>query len=497
MDLRSLTRSSALYSLGSIAARAVGFLMIPLYTHYLSPKDYGTLELIEMVTAVTAITFGLMALGGAMTRVYHDKLETEWQNSVVSTAVIGAAGIVTSASVLGMLASPLLAVWVFGGAEHASLLRLTFASLVVSNLMEVGLGYMRIRDRAMRYVAICFLHLVIALCLNILFIVGMGWGLWGFVLSKLITSGIGCVYLIGSVLREVGVRWNPEAARRMVRFGSPLIFGGVSLFIVHFSNRFFVGEFQGLAWVGVFALAYKFGFLISDLVGGPFTRAWSAQFYELTHHKGWEKRFADVFGALFFVVLTAWTGLSMFIPEIVTVMAAPEYHEAATFVPLIALGYAARTFGDFFADILLINRRSFARASITTLSAVASTALNMLLIPRFGVWGASFATLGTWVLFLGVSWRQARREFALPLRYGTLGLLMLVAGVTYAVSILVRPDAFLLRVAWKTMLGLGALLLTWRLDFWTPAQREAIRAMGTRVLGLLRRRPATNSPSGG
>ncbi len=496
MDLRSLTKSSALYSLGSIATRVVGFLMIPIYTHYLSPQDYGTLELIEMITAVTAITFGLVAIGSGMTRIYHDYVDPAWQASVISTATIASAVIVTMASGAGVLAAPLLAGWAFDGAHHVGLLRLTFASLIGGTVLEVGLGYYRIRDRAWRYVGFCFVHLVVTLTLNIVFIVGLGWGLWGFVLSKLITGGVGCVYLTGSVLREVGIRWNGEAARRMLRFSAPLILGGISLFVVHFANRFFVVSFRGLAWVGVFALAYKFGFLISDLIGGPFVRAWSAQVFSLTHHKGWERRVAEVFTALVFVVLAAWTGLSLFIPEIVTIMAAPEFHMASAFVPLIALGYSARTLGDFFADIILINKRSFTRATISTGTAIASTVLNVLLIPSFGVWGASWATFGTWLLFFVVTWWQARRDFHFPMRYRALGLLALVAAATYAASWLVNPDGFLLRIAWKALLGVVALAVAWRLDLWTPEQRAWVRAACSRFLGRLRLRPAPDAPGG-
>jgi O-antigen/teichoic acid export membrane protein len=57
--IKELTKDAAIYGFGSVAVKIVGFLLIPVYTHYLSPADYGVLALITMYTSLFAVIIGL------------------------------------------------------------------------------------------------------------------------------------------------------------------------------------------------------------------------------------------------------------------------------------------------------------------------------------------------------------------------------------------------------------------------------------------------------
>ena len=86
-----LLRASSLYMLANVASRAVGFLAIPFYSRFLSPAEYGLIELIELSTQLVAIAFGLQSIGPAMTRLFHDQGTLERQREVVSTGVVSSA----------------------------------------------------------------------------------------------------------------------------------------------------------------------------------------------------------------------------------------------------------------------------------------------------------------------------------------------------------------------------------------------------------------------
>ena len=83
--IKELLRHSAIYGLGSIVARIVGVLLLPLYTRYLSPSDYG---LIETLVALSAVLTALVAQGmkSAFFRFYFDSAEPARRLLVVRTA---------------------------------------------------------------------------------------------------------------------------------------------------------------------------------------------------------------------------------------------------------------------------------------------------------------------------------------------------------------------------------------------------------------------------
>src|ERR671931_256635 len=83
--LKELFRHSAIYGLGSIVARILAVLLLPLYTRYLSPSDYG---LIETLVALAAVLTALVAqaMKSAFFRFYFDSAEPERRLVVVRTA---------------------------------------------------------------------------------------------------------------------------------------------------------------------------------------------------------------------------------------------------------------------------------------------------------------------------------------------------------------------------------------------------------------------------
>jgi len=486
MDLRALAKSSFLYAVGNLASRIVGFLMIPVYTRYFTTADYGVVELMDLVLTVAAIAVGLSAMGSALIRIYHDSKEPEWQKTVVSTALFTIGGVAALIGLAGFLAAPWICDWVFRSRHYTLLLQAVFVAMFAGNMAEVCMTYLRLKDQAFRFVSFSIVGLVSKFSLNIFFIVFLHYGIWGFVLSELISAGFLATYLIASTLREVGTRWNGDACRRMLRFGYPLIIAGLASFTVHFVDRFFLNYSVSLSAVGVYALAYKFGFLITHLVAAPFHRAWGATLYAYTDDPGWKQRAASVLRVYVFCLLFVWVGLSALVDEAVTIMAAPAFWGAAIFVPCIAMGYAARAIGDFFRTLLFINKRSGLWTRIGISCAVLNVVLNAILIPPFAAWGATWATLVTWVYFMLVSGIVAQREHRVPLPYVSFAKMLAVALGLYAASAALAHGSLVARVATSLALSLAFPPLVWWTGCFTPSQKEAVRGVWVR----LRRRAA-------
>src|SRR6266704_6365975 len=126
--LKELLRHSAVYGLGSIVARIVGVLLLPLYTRYLSPSDYG---LIETLIALSAVLTALVAQGmkSAFFRFYFDSAEPERRRLVVRTAfwyVMAASTVVTTA---GIALAPQVSWLLFGTHGHRGLVSAAFIGL--------------------------------------------------------------------------------------------------------------------------------------------------------------------------------------------------------------------------------------------------------------------------------------------------------------------------------------------------------------------------------
>jgi O-antigen/teichoic acid export membrane protein len=406
-DMGGLLRNSSLYLLGNLASKAVGFVMIPFYAHYLTVEEYGTLSLLELATTIIAMGFGLQSVGQALTRIYHDQTDGAGRDQAVSTALIGtavAAGLVALGAALA--ASPIARA--VGLAGQTSLLRLAFGGMFFSSVCEVMLVYQRMRDRARFYLAYSLITLVATLSLNIALIAGWRLGVMGFVLSKLVVMGIGCLYLLWRCFGEVGVAWRGKLGAALARFAAPLIVSGGSYLAIHFSDRLFLARVSR-ADVGVYTFAYNFAFLLSVLIGDSFSKSWSVSFYGLASGEGWHLRFIQVGRWLIAVMGAGAVGISLFGRDTLVLLVPPSYYPPLLLLPVLTFGYFLREVGDFFNSMLLIGIGSGLVGRIALAGAVLNLALNAMLIPYLGIWGAAWATFATWAAYCAASWLFAWR----------------------------------------------------------------------------------------
>jgi O-antigen/teichoic acid export membrane protein len=237
----------------------------------------------------------------------------------------------------------------------------------------------------------------------------------------------GLVLLLFVTLREVGFKFRLDPLRRMISFGAPLILSFTSFFVIHFSDRFFVNAYVSLSALGVYSLAYKYGFLVSYLIGEPFGRAWNVRFYEFLKQPEWRSDFARVARYLFFALVLGGAVLSLFAGPVFKVIAGPAFRQGALFAPVIVGAYVLRECGDFFRNLLYINKRSTVVGYTGLLCAVVNISLNFLLIPRFGMWGAAWATMATWLVYALALGVIAQLEHRLPLSFRRIGALFALA----------------------------------------------------------------------
>jgi O-antigen/teichoic acid export membrane protein len=150
--LKELLRHSAIYGVGSIIARVLGVLLLPLYTRYLSPSDYG---LIETLVALAAVLTALVAQGmkSAFFRFYFDSAELERRLLVVRTAFWYVMAASTVVSLAGIVLAPQISWLLFGTHDHGRLVIAAFIGFWAALNYEQMTSLFRVEQRSTAYVA--------------------------------------------------------------------------------------------------------------------------------------------------------------------------------------------------------------------------------------------------------------------------------------------------------------------------------------------------------
>lgn len=415
-EIRALGKHTVIYGVGIVASKATGFIMLPVYTRYLDPHEYGVLELlgttIEIIAMIAAV--GLISTVFKFYSQYDDPREKQ---EVISTVIVMMVGIAAVTALIGIWMSPRLAQLVFARSDYAGYFRILFAVYFFqSGMAVIPLMYIRAVQDSMRFVGISLCKLAVQVALNVYFIVFLDWGVRGALCSALVAeAGVGC-YLLYYTVRRIGWRFSMSKCRTMIRFGYPFVFVSLGGFLMTSADRYVLNIFSDLETVGLYALAYKFGFILSTVAFMPFNLVWESQRFEIAKREDGREIFRQVFFYCNIVIVALSLVICLFVRDFLAVMSAPSYRGAANIVPLILVIYILQIWAAFCNIGLFLKDRSRYMATSALMSAGAAMALLLILVPRYGAYGAGLATMSAWALRFLLVYRYSQTLY--PIEYG-------------------------------------------------------------------------------
>lgn len=466
-EIRFLLKHSSIYGVGNLLSKAVGFLLLPLYTRYLSPVDYGILELIEAMTSMIGLVASI-GIGTAMSRFYFDFEDDRSRGAVVSTTFF----IATISSLVFIMPlipiTSILSELIFDSRRYSSFFVVALAGLGLGIVIDVGMMHLRILQRSDIYVAISLATLVLNVGLNIYFIVFQQSGPIGILYSVLITRSIIGIPLVLATLHYTGIRFRWRLAVDLVRFSAPLVPADVANTIVGYSDRFFINHFISTGAAGIYGIAQKLGAILHLLVTSPFITTFLPRRFEIARDEEAPAIFASIFDAYFLIMLLLSTGLAVYAREVVMILTAAEFHPAAFYVPVIVLTALVMgvkyhvQFGVFFA------KRTVHSMQIEIATMLIHLAGNAVFVPSFGVWGALLAALLAVSSNVTMFYFVARRFYEIPFNFrrtfSALGIGAIAALAAYTVNQGLLVSILLKSVIYALFLGALVYSGIFRLD---------------------------------
>jgi O-antigen/teichoic acid export membrane protein len=236
----------------------------------------------------------------------------------------------------------------------------------------------------------------------------------------------------------------------------------------------------------VYAVGYKFGFMINFLLVQPFIVMWQSRMYVVQANEGHRNVFNQIF-VLYSIVLTyAALALALLSPEIVRIMVDPKFASASTVIPIVSLAYVACGVGNYLQTGLYLGNNTRLLGAISAAAAVTSLLLNYALILHYGMMGAAWATvLSFGAVAMGSYW-FSQRVFPLRLALGRVAVAMLIGIGLYFLFQWWTPRQYSLSLLLKLVVLAGYPVILWRCRVIAAAETASLAATGAkaRVAGL-------------
>ena len=425
-----------MYAIGNIARRFVGFVMLPIYTRFLTPADYGVIGLLTLTLAMMEPILGAR-LGWAVPKFYFDAPDHRGRRAVIWGALI-LTGAASAVSVLVLvLFRNVAADILFGNRKYALALGLFAISLLTQPIEQTGMTYLRLRERSGLFLVFSVGKLLLQLALNLILVVYWRGGVIGVVLSAVISS----VLIAGGSSIYVAAHEAPafdwQLTKRMMQFCWPLWLSAIAGIYIGASGALFLRAFDTLSDVGRLQLALRFATTVGMLLWVPFLQHWEPMSFRYYKEADGKRKFQVAFIAISALMFIGGLGISIFAEPVIKVMAAKSFYAAASVVPLLTFAAILDRLRTFFDFSFMITDRTKMRGAYQYATAAVITIAYVALVPQFGLIGAAAAQSLTFVGTFIYVYIISKRYYDPEIKLMPIGLFSLVSVGGYVFASLI------------------------------------------------------------
>lgn len=386
--LPSPVRQAAAYGFALLAAKAVSLMMVPVFTHFLTPADYGRLDVLQTLANALSI---VIAFGLSETLFRFAGTDTD-ENAKRQTA----ANVFGTASVIGLISlvvTQATAPWIAETLPSDITVlqtRLILGSLAVTGIILIPMSWLRMKDHAALYMCASAGYAIVQAMITAAMLF-LGYGIEGVLAAGLATAITLSSLLFVHQARDTGIRFEIANLRRHLRFGGLMVFSGIAAFIMDSFNRWVLADTAGPAQLAEYALAAKLG-LIAAVACQPFAMWWMPRrFKVLAGHDG-ALRCARTTETGLIIAMLAAVSVAAMGPLIITIMTPPEYHGAIRYVPWLSGLACLAASTRLFNTACLSQEKTVWPIIIDGSAAGIALILYFVMIPTWGGEGAIVAT---------------------------------------------------------------------------------------------------------
>jgi O-antigen/teichoic acid export membrane protein len=426
------------YGLGDAMTSLVSLFLLPVFTRYLSPADYGVITLLLTIEAVTKVAFR-WGVDTAFMRLYYDAPDPAARQRLASTIFFFLLGLNGTLVIAAVASSGWLADRLIGPPATGLLVALTIGNTFTGNFFFIPYQVLRIGNRSKEFITITTLRSALTVVARLALVIWAGQGVLGIVLADVIVTATIAAILVVRFSWLIRPVFSRPLLSEVLAFGLPRVPHSLAHQVIGYADRYFLNAFGTLVDVGIYSVGATFG-LALKLFLSSFESAWTPFFLAAMREPNAPRLFSTIATYVVAVLVLLVAGLSAVAPDLVQLFTAAAYHEGARVVPWIALGVLFQGFYLVGSIGLIISKRTSFYPISTGLAAVASVTANLVLIPRFGWLGAAWSNMIAYATLAAATSWFSWRLYPIPYEWSRLLRVAAAGAAGYWVATTVVPE---------------------------------------------------------
>ena len=427
--LKKLASQTAIYGLSSVIGRLLNYLLVPLYTRYFLPAEYG------VVTELYAyVAFLVVLLTYGMETAFFRFSKREETTKVYSTTLISL--LISSVVFVGLifLNSSAISQWM-GYANHPEYIQFFALIIGMDAVASISFAKLREQDKAMRFAFIRIVNIMVNIGLNLYFIVYQEYGIAYIFIANLVASVITLIMLFPEMISSSWV-FDKKLWKKMMIYALPLLIAGLAGMTNETIDRILLKHLlpntdMAASELGLYGAFYKLS-IIMILFIQTFRFAAEPFFFAQEKEGNSRKIYADVMKYFTIIMAIIFLGVTIFY-DVIKGFLGTEYHDERGFL-VVSILLLANLFLGIYYNLSIwykLTEKTKYGAYLSIFGAIITLSLNLTLIPVLGFVGCAWATLVCYFSMTVASYYLGKRHFSVPYQVKRIALYLFVTLCIY------------------------------------------------------------------
>ncbi|MBN2662973.1 MAG: oligosaccharide flippase family protein [Bacteroidales bacterium] len=451
--LKHTFKHSFVYSLGNLAVKIIGLILLPMYSEHITVAEYGIFSILE-TTGLFLVTIFSLNISNGMMRWWADSNDDQERKSYVFTTFIVSVVAIILMNISLQSFSGLFADVFFDNHDFTIYFQILFVSVGFDILNKYLFSLIRILEKSTLYIFVNSVKLIVILSLNIYFIIALNMGVKGIILAQLIGHIVGFLLLLPLLIKNIVIKLQLNVLGKMLAYSAPLAFTALSGVLFNMGDRYVLKFLTDDARVGIYSLAYKIAGFLNFFVLQSFQMAFLPIAYKMYKEPNAKRFFSKVFTYLVMGLTFGALGLSLFSQEFVQLFTPnnQNYWEAAKYVSLISVTVVLLGIRYMFSLNFRFSKHTFFLAVYVTLFAAINILLNFFMIAKLDIHGAILSSILVNIILNVIYYFSGKKLFYVNYEIGKVILILLLGVGLYSVSFLLNDFAFWSKMALKLII---------------------------------------------
>lgn len=398
---KSLLKNTFIYAIGNFGSKALNFLLLPLYSYYLSKDEFGVYDLIIATIALLVPLVSIQISESTYRWLLDAKDEFTKQRKAISSGLM----VLASSILLFFILFAISLFFVhYQYTVYLIFLLLTSSSLPFFQQALRGLGKNKV------YAVSGIINTFFVLVFNILFLVVFKFKIESLLLSTIIANALTIFFICWSIKLASFISIKNLKAieiKEMIAYALPLIPNYISWWLINVADKYIILYLLGIEANGIYAMSSRFPSIIS-IVNSIFLMAWQDHSIKADTDSKSTEFTSNMFNRFVSLELSVVIFLISITPFIIKFAIDPKFVESYRYIPFMYIGIAYSAFAAYVGVGYQKEKNTKHIFTTTIIGGIINILISFAFLKIIGLFAPALGTFISFLVIYLIRKRQTR-----------------------------------------------------------------------------------------